>query len=288
MPAGAGRLGFRFLQSTAGRLDCSIFPVYIPLPENNYNPISNLGSIVSSQTISNSFVFGRINSQGAFSSIKFDPNGTSNYGGEDFVEPGFPWEGYSFNVFGRGVIGGGNALSPSNLSTTVRNIESNYIATITGNTSIGHLITQTKIIESEPLIRMQMSYTNTTGSSVLVKAMRALDPDQGIGQGLGFATQNFRGFGAISKNDIVFAFSGTEGIAVYVPGNGYTHNTGIVSSWPSFNPDLYLTETSNITADWAVGGAWNFGTILPNSTVTVCCYYIFGRTVNEILPRIVL
>jgi hypothetical protein len=288
MPAGSSRLGFRFVQPTTGRLDGSIFPVYIPSPENNYDPISNLGSIVSSQTISNSFVSGRINAQGAFSSIRFDPNGKSNYGGEDFVEPGSPWEGYSFNVSGRGVIGGGNALSPSNLSTTVRNIGSNYIATITGNTSIGHLVTQTRIIEGEPLIRMQLSYTNTTGSSVSVKAMRALDPDQGIGQGLGFSTQNFRGSGAISKNDIVFAFSGTEGIAVYVPGNGYTHNTGIVSSWPSFNPDLYLTETSNNTADWAIGGAWDFGTITSNSTVTVVCYYIFGRTVNSILSRIEL
>jgi hypothetical protein len=288
MPVGSSRLGFRFSQPIFGRLDCSIFPIYIPAADNSYNPISNLGSILSSQTISNSFISGRINSQGAFSTIRFDPTGTSNYGREDYVDPGFPWEGYSFNVSGRGVIGGGNALSPSNLSTTVRNVGSNYIATITGNTSIGHLITQTRIIENEPLIRMQMSYTNTTGSAVSVKAMRALDPDQGIGQGLGFATQNFRGSGAISKNDIVFAFSGTEGMAVYVPGNGYTHNTGIVSSWPSFNPDLYLTETPNVTADWAVGGAWNFGTILPDSTVTVCCYYIFGRTVNDILSRILL
>jgi hypothetical protein len=288
MPTGSRRLGFRFLPPTAARLDCAIFPVYIPSLENNYNPISDLGSIVPSQTISNSFVSGRINSQGAFSSIRFDPNGTSSYGVEDFVEPGSPWEGYSFNVSGRGVIGGGNALSPGNLSTTVRNIGSNYIATITGNTSIGHLITQTRIIEGEPLIRMQMSYTNTTGSSVSVTAMRALDPDQGIGQGLGFSTQNFRGSNTISRNDIVFAFSGTEGMAVYVPGNGYAHNTGIVGSWPSFNPDLYLTETSNNTADWAIGGAWNFGTILPNSTVTVCCYYIFGRTVNSILSRIEL
>jgi hypothetical protein len=118
--------------------------------------------------------------------------------------------------------------------------------------------------------------------------MRALDPDQGIGQGLGFPTQNFRGSEPISKNDIVFAFSGKEGIAVYAPGNGYTHNTGIVGSWPLFNPDLYLAETSNNTADWAIGAAWDFGTVLPNSTVTVCCYYIFGRTVNNILSRIVL
>jgi hypothetical protein len=170
----------------------------------------------------------------------------------------------------------------------MRNVGSNYIATITGNTSIGYLITQTRIIEGEPLIRMHLSYTNTTGSSVSVKAMRALDPDQGIGQGFGFSTQNFRGSGSISKNDIVFAFAGVEGMAIYVPGNGYTHNTGITSSWPIFDPDLYLKETEDVTADWAIGGAWDFGTVLPNSTVTVCCYYMFGGTVNDILSRIVL
>ena len=285
MPTGSCNLGFRF-SYTREKLDCSIFPVYVPTPLNSYNPISGIGTIVSTQVISNRFVTGTINSQGAFSSIRFDPNGASNYGGEDFVTPGTPWEGYSFHVAGKGVLGGGNAVSPSSTSVTLKSVETNYISTLSGNTSVGHLITQIKILPNEPVIRMQMSYTNTTGSPVSVKAMRALDPDQGVGQSLSYSTQNLRGITPLAKTDIVSAFAGTEGMSVYAPSNRYLHNTGITGSWPVYNPDLYLSETPDVTADYAVGAAWNFGTILPNSTVTVCVYYIFGRTTNEILSQI--
>lgn len=286
MPVGSSNLGFRFIQLPSQKLDCSVFPIYIPTPANNYDPISSLGPVVSSQIIKNLFVIGTVNSQGAFSSIRYDPTGTGNYGGEDYVIPGTPWEGYSFHVSGKGILGGGNASSPSNISTTVRRIDSNYIITLTGNTTVGHLITQTKVLLGESLIRMQMSYTNTTSSLVSVKAMRALDPDQGVGQGLGYSTRNFRGATSILKSDIVFAFAGTEGMAMYAPGNGFTHNTGIVSSWPTYNPDLYLAETSDAIADWAIGSAWNFGAISPGSTVTICCYYIFGTSVNGITSQI--
>lgn len=290
MPIGSTNLGFRFVQVRSEKLNCDVFPIYVPSLDNNYDPMSTLGTVITSgQTvISNRFVRCIVNLQGAFSSIRYDPNGASNYGGEDFIEPGTPWEGYSFHAESRGVIGGGNARSPSSISTTLRNIGTNYLATITGNISIGHLITQIRIFNDEPIIQMQMSYTNTSSIPLSVKAMRALDPDQGVGQGFGYSTQNFRGADPVSKNDIVFAFAGNEGIAVFVPGNGYVHNTGIVSSWPTFDPNLYLNETSNSTGDVAIGGAWNFGIINPGSTVTVCCYYIFGTTVNNILSYILL
>ena len=157
-----------------------------------------------------------------------------------------------------------------------------------GNTTDGYVVVQYQTYTGESLIRMKMSYTNTTGSSVTLKAYRGCDPDVGAIQYGAYNTHNYRGYGSVPATDIVVAeeTNTNKPIALYAPGNGYTHNTSILSNWPSQAIDTMLSGITQGDGDNSMFIAWNFGTVSAGATVYVCCYYVLGTNIGSVVNTI--
>lgn len=298
-------LGFRYRKRSLSQ-SCNEIPLYIPSSGDSYT-LSELGTAANTMaTISNGFIQytvnggpakGQIGNGTTSPGIKFDPNGGGNYGNDDYVSPGTPYEAYGFQVnsgSGNVWIGGVNSdhntdFLPGN--TTMWDLSSGstkHIVCMRGNEANGFVVTQYMTKDVEPVIRIKMSYTNTTGNSATVKCFRGCDPDVGAIQYNVYNTLNYRGYGSISSSDIVVAqeTNTNKPFALYANGNGYTHTTAILSSWPTLNISAMLAGTDDGNGDHAMFMAWDFGSILNGSTVNVCCYYIIGSNIDRVIGTI--
>lgn len=305
----SGRLGFRFrAPAQAGSLlgACDSIPLYVPSAGDNYT-LSQLGTPDNTMaTIDNGYIRYTVNGgpaagqignggtgPGEGPGIKFSAAGNGSYGVDDYISPGTPHEAYGFQVNGTTWIGGDNSGYSSYLagSTTMWNKSTaslNHVICMRGNQANGFVVVQYQTYPNEALIRMKMSYTNTTGSAVTLKAYRGCDPDVGALQYSIFATTNYRGYSSVPATDIVVAEESETGkpIALYIPGNGYTHNTAILASWPSQDINGMLNGFSSGNGDYSIYGAWNFGTVAAGATVAVCCYYILGTNIGDVVTSI--
>jgi hypothetical protein len=220
--------------------------------------------------------------------IKYDPTGQSNYGVDDYLTPGVPWE--AFAMSGDGVqIGGANIPPgfPANAKVWPLGGLSNHYVILVGNATDGYAIVQYMTYPGEAVIRMKMTYV-ATANRANVKIMRGTDPDVDVLAFGTFVTVNTRGFGDIPSTDLVYAIGENSGkpLSLYVPGNGYTHNTAIIASWPTYNYDVILSGQDDGTGDYAILGAWDVGAVASGETVSVCCYYICSTSVEETVAKI--
>lgn len=295
------RLGFHYRNQPLSK-EGYLLPSYIPTSGDGYALSAELGTADNTfATVANGFIQYTINGGSARGQLgkgssqpclKFDSTGAGNYG-EDYIGDGTSYEVYGFYINGTTYIGGDNASEHTNAmlsgSTTMWNKSSGNIKHIIckrGDSTNGFVVVQYMTRGVEPLIRIKMSYTNTTGSSATVKCFRGFDPDLG-GAGV-FNTNNYRGYGSIAASDIVVGEdqSTKTPVGIYVPGDGYTHNTAIISAWPTIDTDSMLSGTDNGNGDRALYAAWDLGTIADGATVSVHCYYVLGANKGKVLDTI--
>ena len=304
MRAGAARLGFRYRAGAGVPLTnaCDSIPLYIPTSSDNYT-LAQLGTPNNTMAIiDNGYIKysvnggpakGQIGNGSTTPGIMFDSTGTGNYGVDDYIRPGTPYETYGFYVNNTTWIGGDNSNSHTwtsnatlmwNKSTTGLG----HVICLRGTTANGYVVTQYQTYAGEAIIRIKMSYTNTTGSAVTLKGYRGCDPDVGYYLYSTYSTTNYRGYSTIAATDIVVAEepNTNKPIALYIPGNGYTHNTSILASWPSQDVSTMLTGFTSGNGDYAMFGAWDFGTVAAGATVYVCCYYVLGTNISGVLNTI--
>jgi len=319
MQFGASRLGFWWKEPpTAGAGvplagACDAIPVYAPSSSDGYT-LSQLGTpspgwatkyVIANgyirYTVNGGIYQGQIGDGSSGIGIQFSPAGDGNYGTDDYIRPGTPFEGYGFRIIKGGTenwIGGTNSNTFSgtgyNTGLTQNSIWNksagnlNHIIVLRGSTVLGHAVIQYQTYSGESLIRIKMSYTNTTGQSVTVKCHRGCDPDVGAIQYGVYNTTNYRGYLSIPPQDIVVAEENrtNKPIALYCPGNGFTHNTAVISAWPSREVDTILSGLNNGNGDYSINCAWDLGTFAPGETKAVCCYYILGNNIAEVLSTI--
>lgn len=295
----SARLGFSYRKPPLYKED-NLIPLYIPTSGDSYALSSELGTADNtSAEISNRFIQytinggpakGQLGNGSSEPCLKFDSTGAGSYG-EDYIVDGTPYEAYGFHINGSVWIGGSNDSNTSFLSgdTTMWNKSSGstkHIICKRGDSTNGFVVVQYMTRAVEPVIRIRMSYTNTTGASATVKCFRGFDPDLG-GSGV-YNTNNSRGYGSISANDLVIAEEQTTKVpvAIYAPGNGYTHNTAILTSWPSLDTTAMLNGTNNGNGDKAIFSAWDLGTVASGDTVSVTCYYVLGPNIGAVMNTI--
>lgn len=286
------------------------FTSYIPVAADSYTLFNALGSGSTGNTamqIDSGFVKINVNGQGrgvmgtgasgAPSSTVFQllyaPSGGSAYNYttyyDDPFQPGTPHEaGFFYIDSGAATLGGFNdatLTNPQNGTTRIWKPSNDTIVVLVGTTTYGHAVMQYKILASSPrIVRIQMAYTNTTTSSHAVLAQRGGDCDFGD-----YATANGRGYGSYSASDYVYSSSASSTVVpgktlgIFCPGNGYTHNSVISTSFTSSNPTACLngTTNSNGTQDTSIYCAWNFGTVAPGQTVWANCYYLLGTSASD-------
>jgi hypothetical protein len=294
MPA-PGKIGFWFarpsLPPSLAR-GCSLFP------ELTRDSLYELVGVPTTgqYEVNNNYIKYTINGtgQGAIGDsstglgLMYSPDGSGNFGVDDYIKPGVTWEAYGVQA-GSTLIGGANSGGfTSDALVWAVGGSNNYHAVLRGNINTGWVIVQYMTFPNEPIIRIKMTYQNTTGSIQYVKMLRAVDPDIDQIAYDSFVTTNQRGYGSISGNDLVYSIGNSSGkpLSLYIPGNGYTHNTAIISSWPTYNFDSILAGTNNGNGDHAILGAWDIGNVLNGQSVSVCCYYICSNNVEEIVTAI--
>jgi hypothetical protein len=220
--------------------------------------------------------------------LQFDPAGTSTFTGGDFIAPGTPWEGFSFEITKGGVKSGfGGANSGSSYgsagTTTAYTVATNHTVVTKTDPLLGELLIEYRTLPGEPIIRIRMAYKNTTGGPVTVKACRGLDPDNG-----GAFSTNTRGFGIIPATDIVnSAGPGGAPLSLYTPGNGFTHNSAIFASWPSYDMDMYLSGKNDGNGDYGMGVGWDIGTVANGQIANITCYYVCSPTPSVVETLVV-
>lgn len=280
----------------------NIFTIYTPTAGDSYTLSNTLGSGqtgTTAKSIDSGFVKINVNgngrgvlgtgSNGTTSStvyqVLYAINGGSAYTYGDFnddpFQPGTPHEaGFFYIDGGAATIGGFNDSATSNSfngTTYIWQLGDNTIVVLLGTTTYGHVVMQYQILPSSPrIVRMHMSYTNTTASNRTVLAQRGGDCDFN-----NYTTNNFRGYGSYPTTDYVYSSGQSNGktVGVFCPGNGYTHNCVISSAFTDQNPNNVLnnvSDASGSSGDKAIYCAWNFGTVTPGQTVWGNCYYLFG------------
>lgn len=212
--------------------------------------------------------------------LLYDPTGTSSYtysNFDDCFQTGTPHEMGIFEVDNSVLLGGGNEQAGGTLvNNTVRSwqVSDGRIVVLMGGTTYGHAVFQYFSYPGESMVRMQMSYTNTTATSHTLLAQRGGDCDFD-----GFPTTNGRGINPVAPNNVAYSAGGYgsgKSVCVYTPGNGFTCNTAIIAAWPLYNPATVLTGVNYGFGDFSAYNAWNLGTVSPGQTVYVTCFYIVG------------
>ena len=228
--------------------------------------------------------------------LLFAPGGDYNFGVDDYIRPGNPWEGYAFEINGGAwYIGGANSGGGFGGTTNIWNLSvtgKNHYLIKRGSAGTGFVVIEYITYAEKAMIRMRMSYTNTTGSAVTVRAMRGMDPDPDVDSGGGYESINSRGYpGRVSVTDLVNGLGQTsqKPISLYIPGSGYTHNTAILADWPTYDISTILTGQNDGTpGDYAITGAWNIGTVAAGATVKVHCFWICGNNIGDVLTTMCL
>lgn len=278
----------------------SEFVQYIPSAADGYT-LSDLGDPVApGGTVNSGYIIYTVNGNGSGAiggggdglGLMYDPSGTGNYGVDDYITPGTEWEGFAVEINGTELIAGSNYSSdPSTttLETTTWKISDEHYVLLKGSPEIGFLVMQYITFTGESIIRICMSYTNTTGSAVNLRFMRGVDPDVDVYAYGSYDTYNQRGWNNIPPTELVYSIGTSSGkaLSLYTTGNGYTHNTAVISNWPTYNvTDILTGRADSGTQDDAICCAWDTGVLAAGESRFVTCYYICGNNIEDVVSII--
>lgn len=278
------------------------FPLLVPKESDNYT-LTQLGTAQTGAyawTIDTGYIKYLINGQGRgvfgrgvvgdtssnLYMLLYDPTGNGNYTyslHDDCFQPGTPHEMGAVFVDNNFALGGGNE-APDKVgfaNGTVRSWQMNdgRIVVLMGNNIYGHAVFQYYSCPKTSIVRMHMSYTNTTPVSHSIKMQRGGDPD--FGQ---FPTTNKRGLAPAAATNAVYSVDPIQNrtLVIYTPGNGYTTNSSIESAWPLYDANKVLQGAEPLDqSDYSIYNAWDLGTVAPGQTVYVTCYYVVGIGLTE-------
>jgi hypothetical protein len=304
-------------------LNPNLFPTLVPVSSDGYT-LSQLGSpdaTGTAYTIENGYIKYVVNGAGSgalgnsnrdsvvnntnpTAGLQLDPYGRGNYGVDDFIDPGDPVEYYQFEINGGSIsiIGNNDANNTNDTAINTWQPAANRVVVQTGSQAEGFVVIQYLTLAGEPVIRIKMSYTNTTGNSVTLRAARGTDPDQDSFSYGSSNTNNLRGLGSIPGTDISYALGPLSGkaIAIYCPGNGYTHNTSIIGG--AGGGELYTYNINRVInnvdingdpvpnnipdSDIGIACAWDAGTVNADATVDLYCYYVLGNHIENLASKL--
>jgi len=222
--------------------------------------------------------YGTLGSNGTYSpGILYDSTGASNYGINDFLTPGSPFEGFYVTTATGAGNGGANNEGPAGFGFTSPTSLSGTSATWSGtNGSFNIFNTYTlTTLSGQSVIAISSVLTNISNATLAgVNFLRTLDPDPDV-----------NAFGSYSTNNIVLSDnqacgtgpSSGQTICIYSYDNT-THNAGVSDSWTT-DPANYLAGmTYTAFNDSAIGVAFALGDMNAGQAYTINYGYSLGAT----------
>lgn len=252
-----------------------------------------------SYVLDNGYVRAGVSSDGTFGvggnttpGFMYDGTGTSNYGVDDYLTPGSPFEFFSVSI-GDAVWSNNNDDNANNYTeTTVTQSDDFKKITVLSNLDNQLSIVQTYLLNTESnIINVSVKVSNISDALVSdVKYARGIDPDIDYNTYSSFDTINTKGLisalGVISPENIVVSEGNVSGraLALYSD-SAYAHNTSITSEWSS-NPNEIILGINDGTGDNSMGIAFNLGDLLPGATTAFNFQYIFANDKEGLFTKI--
>lgn len=209
--------------------------------------------------------------------ILYDSTGTSNYGINDFLTPGSPFEGFYVTTATGAGNGDANNEGPSGFGFTSPTSVTGTSATWSGtNGSFDIFNTYTlTTLSGQSVIAIRSVLTNRSNATLAgVNFLRTLDPDPDV-----------NAFGSYTTNNIVLSDNQACGtgpasgqtICIYSYDSA-THRAGVSSGWTT-NPANYLAGVNDGPAgDFAIGVAFALGDMSVGQAYTINYGYSLGAT----------
>lgn len=274
---------------TAAFFECKVFPQLYNFNDNLGTPVDINASITTRYLKYGINLLGSLGSGGAsYPGLLYDPTGLFNFGLDDYITPGAPWEFFSLKISSGQSYIFNNAYAYTALKSSEINIyqvSSNHVVSKIVYPQISILI-QYYTGLNEKVIHIRHLIKNNSNDIVNIKAARGMDPDVDVIQYGTFNTFNKRIFPQIPTTDIVYALGliSKKPIILYTDGNGFLHNTIIDGDW-SLDPDDIL-KSNNILdyniSDSVISCAWDLGLFEPlEEKVVNCCYILDENLTNE-------
>ncbi len=225
--------------------------------------------------------------------ILFDENGTGNYGVDDYLTPGSPWEFFTLEI-----------TADTNVTYTNNNASETSPEMPTSITGDTHQVTATSETP-DGLLRMVQTYTLEEGSKVLkvdvtienisdailenVKYARGIDPDVDFINYDIFETNNTRGYDGSADGLPVFPVTDvviaegvmTKKVISLLYTGEFSHNTNIDSSWGVL-PSKILEGQDDGYGDYTINLAIDLGAMEPGDVKEFSFDYVLGNDLPDL------
>ena len=239
-------------------------------------------------TLQNGYVLAGVSNYGTLGSngnaspgILYDKTGTSAYGVNDFLTPGTPFEG--FYITGRSLSYGSNNASGwasgFGAFTLTQNSATSVLATgvsSDGLLGISHLYSLTTL-GGRSVISITTTLSNRgTSAFENLEFLRTLDPDPDVNAFGTYYTENE----VVSGNEACgTGTSSGQTICAYTTST-LAHLAGVSSSW-STDPSVYLAGTDSGNGDYAIGVAFDLGSLGAGQSLTFDYGYALGASLDD-------
>lgn len=215
--------------------------------------------------------------------ILYDPTGTGTYGVNDFLTPGTPFEGF-YLTSDQGGWYGNNDWS-SNYGTWVLTQVSQTEGTAEATSTDGSVKTrhEYQLIESGGIVRIAIKTTITNESAAPItnlKFLRTLDPDPDVNVYDDYDTKNVVVSAARACGT---GLSTDQTICIDTAGSPYTFRAGVSEDW-STDPSAYLGGLNDGDGDYAIGLAFDIGTLAAGASAVLEYSYILSETSSGVVP----
>lgn len=238
--------------------------------------------------LENGYVRAGVNDAGTLGSngnaspgILFDKTGTANYGVNDFLTPGTPFEGFYLSGGGRSWLSnntGGSSFALGSPTSTGANGARWSGVSFDGAIGITNVYTLTTIA-GRSVIDIGTTITNLGGTGLDgLQFLRTLDPDPDLNAFGSYDTTNT----LVGANQACATGNASgQTICLFSQTEGFAQRAGISASW-SQQPSDYLAGLNDGDGDNAIGLAYELGGLAAGGSVTLHYGYALGASIDVV------
>lgn len=236
--------------------------------------------------------FGHSSSPG----LLYDKTGTKNFGVNDYLTPGTPWEIFVVRSNETGSLSNNNSAGDTISKTALVDLgSSSYDHNVRWSGTYGSYfnITHDYYFNNNDQ-RVNITTTiEALGNLTGLQFLRAIDPDPDAYTYGDYDTKNGRGrdansdgdyddAGDLKPTDWVHSLGSSTGLPLALYSNSsVTHNTGVSAAWSS-NPATYLAGTNDGNGDNSIGLAFDIGSLMASNSISFNYAYVMGGSLATV------
>lgn len=215
--------------------------------------------------------------------IIHDASGTGNFGSDDYLTPGTPWEIFAVSSNQTGLLVNNNTGSTA-ITGNVNDIMGSGFdnAVNWSGEYAGWFSVSTDVFFNDGDERISFVTTLTALADMDgLSFLRAIDPDPDAANHSSHHTTNGRGNTGLAAEDWVHSQGGVTGLTLGLFSDSHVaHNTGVSSSW-SMDPDTYLSGTNDGDGDYTIGIGFDIGDLASGESVSLSYHYVMGDNLDD-------